>query len=186
MVSMTRKSALLCGVTAACGQQAGLAQDFIEYGFGTGKIGTVGTYTLHSITFSGIVGTALVDVYDQAQGSGAVQAFGVPTSRRLVYRGNFGWSGDGWSVTAFMNYRSHYFHSQNAPPAGFLTAFPNYSNLAPSLYTFDLSVGYNTGNEPSKDHIKNDARPFNTISAQAGKIRRPSIPRSAMWDTSLS
>jgi hypothetical protein len=62
-----------------------------------------------------------------------------------------------------MDCQSHFFHTQNAPPnvnfqclpAGgtvgggmFPCAVSNYNNIEPSYYTFDLSIGYDTGDDP--------------------------------------
>lgn len=58
-------------------------------------------------------------------------------------------------VNAFVNYTSHYFNNQTFPPAGFLTNFPNYSNLMPAFTTVDLALGYTTGDMPSNDYLKN-------------------------------
>ena len=63
----------------------------------------------------------------------------------------------------------HFFHIQGAPPNvnitrrhdGGLPAYNNpcwvtdYTNIQPSFYTFDLSVGYNTGDRPSNDYLRN-------------------------------
>jgi outer membrane receptor protein involved in Fe transport len=73
-------------------------------------------------------------------------------------------------VTGFMNYQGHFFHTQTAPPnvnfqcltsggtvggGTFPCALNNYSNIEPAYYTFDLSVGYDTGDEPANDYLKN-------------------------------
>ena len=36
-------------------------------------------------------------------------------------------------------------------------AITNYTNIAPSLYTFDLSGGYDTGDNPANDYLKHVA-----------------------------
>jgi hypothetical protein len=81
-----------------------------------------------------------------------------------------GWSNGAWSVTGFMNYESHYYHTQSAPPnvnnqctvaggnlgGGSLPCLiNNYSNIQPPWYTFDLSMGYDTGDTPSNTYLKN-------------------------------
>jgi hypothetical protein len=86
------------------------------------------------------------------------------------YRARLGWSNGPWSVTGFMDYQSHFFHTQNAPPnvnfqcvatggtvggGSFPCAFSNYTNLEPSYYTFDLSLGYDTGDTPANNYLKN-------------------------------
>ena len=74
----------------------------------------------------------------------------------MRYRARLGWSNGPWTVTGFMNYISHYFHTIGPPPnvnSNFCATpgnqvvggtspcgIQNYSNLLPSWYTFDLSV----------------------------------------------
>jgi hypothetical protein len=68
-----------------------------------------------------------------------------------------------------MDYQSHFFHAQNVPPnvnfqcgtvggtiggGTFPCAISNYNNLVPSYYTFDLSFGYNTGDDPVDIYLK--------------------------------
>jgi len=68
-----------------------------------------------------------------------------------------------------MDYQSHFFHAQAAPPqvnlqctsaagtlpgGSFPCAINNYSNIEPSQYTFDLSLGYDTGDNPANDYLK--------------------------------
>ena len=72
-------------------------------------------------------------------------------------------------MTGFMDYQSHFFHTQNAPPnVNFqcLTAggtigggtspclISNYNNIEPAYYTFDLSMGYDTGDDPANAYLK--------------------------------
>jgi hypothetical protein len=47
---------------------------------------------------------------------GNVAQNGVTTDNQLVYRARLGWSKDSWSVTGFVNYSSHFYHTQQAPP----------------------------------------------------------------------
>jgi hypothetical protein len=69
-----------------------------------------------------------------------------------------------------MNYQGHFYHTQTAPPnvnfqcltAGgtvgggtFPCAIDNYNNVLPSYYTFDLTVGYDTGDEPANEYLRN-------------------------------
>ena len=37
----------------------------------------------------------------------------------------------------------------------FPCAINNYNNVVPSYYTFDLSLGYDTGDQPANDYLKN-------------------------------
>ena len=53
-----------------------------------------------------------------------------------------------------MDYQSHVYSNLPLPPATYLTEYPNYSNLLPALYMFDLSLGYNTGDRPANDYMK--------------------------------
>jgi hypothetical protein len=100
---------------------------------------------------------------------GGVAQNGVESLPRLRYRARLGWSNGPWSVTGFMDYQSHFFHTQNAPPnvnfqcvaAGgtvgggtFPCLITNYTNIEPSYYTFDLSVGYDTGDDPANTYLK--------------------------------
>jgi len=99
-----------------------------------------------------------------------VVAIGGIGSNKMRYRARLGWSNGAWSVTGFMNYDSHYYHTQAAPPyvnnqcqsaggtlAGgtFPCAINNYNNIIPGFYTFDLSIGYDTGDQPANDYLKN-------------------------------
>jgi len=69
-----------------------------------------------------------------------------------------------------VNYDSHYYHTQSGPPnvnnqclaaggtvgGGTLPcAIFGYSNIQPSWYTFDLSVGYDTGEMPANTYLRN-------------------------------
>jgi hypothetical protein len=58
-------------------------------------------------------------------------------------------------VNIFMNYQSHFYSNQAFPPASFLVNYPNYSDLQPNYITWDLSLGYNTGNSPANDYLRN-------------------------------
>jgi hypothetical protein len=84
-----------------------------------------------------------------------------------------------------MDYESHFFHTQSAPPnvnfacitpggtvggipvqantPGLLPIPPytnpcwvtDYTNIQPSYYTFDVSLGYSTGDRPSNPYLRN-------------------------------
>jgi len=41
------------------------------------------------------------------------------------------------------------------PGGTFPCAISNYTNIQPSHYTFDLSLGYDTGDTPANDYLKN-------------------------------
>jgi hypothetical protein len=141
---------------------------------GAWNAGVVGTYYLHQFIQT-IPSDPILDAFHTTLNSvgnipqeGVVSIAGIGTNK-LRYRARLGWSNGPWSLTGFMNYDSHYFHTQTAPPnvnfqcttaGGTLPGgtFPclinNYSNIQPSLYTFDLSLGYDTGDDPINDYLK--------------------------------
>jgi outer membrane receptor protein involved in Fe transport len=153
----------------------GASYDFDAGDFGAWNVGITGTYYLHQ--FSANNPTAAVpspvvtdDFHTDAGTVGGVAQVGVPTTPRMRYRGRLGWSNGPWAVTGFVNYVSHYFNTQNAPPnvnlqcltpggtvggGTFPCAINGYTGLEPSYYTFDLSIGYNTGEMPANDYLKN-------------------------------
>ena len=76
-------------------------------------------------------------------------------------------------------------------------AINNYNNLQPSYYTFDLSIGYDTGDRPANEYLRNisiqltvdnlmDRHPAPSIaSLPAAVIRRPSTSRKISMAESL-
>ena len=149
-----------------------------EWGnLGAFNIGVVGTYYLHYKTESvpGAPGSVVTDMFHTTLNSGEVnEVRGVESLPRMVYRARVGWSNGPWSITGFMDYQAHYFHVQTAPPDvngsfcasnGYLDAggnggtFPcaiqGYTNIEPSYYTFDLSLGYNTMDAPANEYLRN-------------------------------
>jgi outer membrane receptor protein involved in Fe transport len=145
--------------------------------FGAFNVGVTGTYYIHQITVKipGDPGSGgqPVDAYDDSIAAVAnVQQLGVSSTvrPRSLYRARLGWSSDHWTATGFMNYSGHFYHTQAAPPdvnnqcltAGGTIgggsnqcAISNYNNIVPSYYTFDLSLGYDTGDVPVNDYLKN-------------------------------
>jgi outer membrane receptor protein involved in Fe transport len=141
---------------------------------GAWNLGITGTYYLHNyITTipgsSGDPGTPLDTFHTNLNSLNGVQQIGVESLPRMRYRARLGWSNGPWSVTGFMDYQSHYFHTQAAPPnvnfacvvaggtlpgGSFPCAISNYSNMEPSQYTFDLSLGYDTGDTPANNYLK--------------------------------
>jgi hypothetical protein len=141
---------------------------------GAWNTGVVGTYYLHQFiqtlptdTIQDAFHTTLLSENGIPQ-QGVVSIAGIGTNK-MRYRARLGWSNGPWSLTGFMNYESHYFHTQTAPPmvnfncvsAGatlpggtFPCAINNYSNLQPSWYLFDVSLGYDTGDDPANDYLK--------------------------------
>jgi outer membrane receptor protein involved in Fe transport len=139
---------------------------------GAFNIGAVGTYYLHQYEDAtpGVPGSQILDNWRTTTGSTNALAQGVSTLPRFGYRGRFGWSNGAWNITGFMDYRSHLYSSQAAPPnvnnscatpkgtVGGGThpcAINNYTNLQPPWYSFDLAVGYNTGDTPQNEYLKN-------------------------------
>jgi iron complex outermembrane receptor protein len=137
---------------------------------GAWNIGMTGTYYLHRYNAT-INGGTVVDLFHQnIQGAGGIPQNGVETLPRFIYRARLGWSDGPWSVTGFMNYISHYYAPWPVPPnvnlqctsaggttggGSFPCAISNWSNIEPSWYTFDLSIGYNTGDMPANNYLKN-------------------------------
>jgi outer membrane receptor protein involved in Fe transport len=138
--------------------------------FGAWNTGITGTYYLKqegARISGGPVSDTLYHV-DLASVGGVAQN-GVESLPRFKYRARLGWSNGPFSVVGFMDYASHFFHSQTAPPnvnfqclaAGgtvgggtFPCALSNYTNIEPAYYTFDLSLGYDTGDQPANDYLK--------------------------------
>ena len=133
------------GNQVASGIDFAASYDWDTGQFGTWNTGVTGTYFLQNKTTfaAGATPVNLFNVGGQTQGV------------RFRYRGRLGWAEDGWSLTGFVNYQSHYYSTQPLPPAAFLATFPNYSDRQPAFYTFDASAGYNLGNDPANDYLKN-------------------------------
>jgi iron complex outermembrane receptor protein len=96
------------------------------------------------------------------------------TGGRMRYRARLGWASDeGLSVTGFLNFIPHVNSDITVlPPSCFIqrnpgcasfgpqfaqytSQFPVLSNVVPGLYTFDLSIGYDTKDGPANDYLKN-------------------------------
>jgi iron complex outermembrane receptor protein len=141
--------------------------------WGAFNVGIAGTYYLHqlSVRIPG-VGQPVDAYYDDLSPVGGVEQLGVSstTRPRSLSRSRIGWSNASWDATLFMNYSGHFYHTQTAPPnvnfqcltpggtvggGTFRCANSTYNNSIPSYYTFDLSVGYNTGDLPVNDYLKN-------------------------------
>ena len=144
---------------------------------GAFNVGVTGTYYLHDkrLTVPGAPGAVVVDAFHTTQAAGLVnESDGVSGIPLLRYRARLGWSNGPWSVTGFMDYVSHYFHAQTPPPnvngsfcantptgldaSGAGGSFPcpisDYTNIEPSWYTFDLSLGYNSMDTPSNEYLR--------------------------------
>ena len=142
-------------------------------GIGAFNTGMIGTYYLEQPA-QVVFGGPITDFYhtNLAPVNG-VQQLGVESRPRFKYRARLGWSDGTWSVTGFMDYQQHFYHTMAAPPnvnngcitaGGTVGGRPNYenpcaisdySNLMPSYFTFDLSLGYSTGDRPANEYLRN-------------------------------
>jgi iron complex outermembrane receptor protein len=135
---------------------------------GAWNAGITGTYYLNQKSQT-VEGTPVIDSFHQDLSAGPIQMNGVETLPRLRYRARLGWTNGAWSITGFADFQSHFFHTQTAPPnvnnscqsAGgtapggtFPCLVTGYTNIEPSWLTFDLSLGYDTGDDPANDYIK--------------------------------
>ena len=103
---------------------------------GAFNVGITGTYYLSQE--SQVPGGIIDDFYHTTfPALNGVEQIGVESRPRLKYRARLGWSDGTWSVTGFMDYESHFFHTQSAPPnvnaacitpGGTVGGLPNYSN----------------------------------------------------------
>jgi len=130
------------------GLDFGVRYDWDFGDWGVWKAGVDGTYFLNR---------KLVDsrggVTDSFVGASPNAGLGNSTESRLLARGQLGWVAGPWSVTAFVNYQGHYFLGAPRPPSPPATA--NYTSLIPAQYTFDLSLGYDTGEAPAIEYLRN-------------------------------
>ncbi len=144
--------------------------DFDAGDLGAWNTGITGTYYLHRFQQT-VPGSPVIDLFHQnITGAGGIAQNGVETLPRFIYRARLGWSDGPYTATLFMNYISHYFAPWGVPSnvnfqcvtAGgnvgggtFPCAISNYSNIEPAWYTFDLSLGYSTGDIPANEYLKN-------------------------------
>ncbi|MDE2474422.1 MAG: TonB-dependent receptor [Alphaproteobacteria bacterium] len=137
--------------------------------YGAWNTGITGTYYLHNFLQTVSGGTVIDELNQNVQPAGGILQNGVETTPRLIWRARLGWSDGPYSVTGFMNYSSHYFSPWAVPPnvnfqctssggstggGTFPCAISNFSNFEPTFITFDLSLGYNTGDLPANDYLK--------------------------------
>jgi hypothetical protein len=121
-----------------------------------------GTYYLHQYTQS-LPARPLRTAFHTTIDNRDTLSVGVSTTPRLRYRTRLGWSNGAWSVTGFADYQATSSTVQTAPPnvnnhctaaggvqpGGSLPCLvTGYSNIEPSWLTFDLSIGYDTGDDP--------------------------------------
>jgi hypothetical protein len=148
--------------------------DFDAGDLGAFNAGIVGTYYLHQYSANNataaVPNPAIIDDFSADAGTvGGIAQTASTLDPRLRYRARLGWTNGALSVTGFVNYVSHYYNNQNAPPnvnfqcttAGGVApggsmpcAISNYTGIEPSYYTFDLSLGYDTGDAPANDYLK--------------------------------
>jgi iron complex outermembrane receptor protein len=137
--------------------------------YGAWNTGVTGTYYLHRFVQT-VSGGAIVDMFHQnIQAAGGIPQNGVETLPRMIYRARLGWSNGAFSVTGFLNYQSHFYAPFQVPPnvnfqclaAGgsvgggtFPCAISNYTGLQPAYTTFDLALGYDTGDAPANEYAK--------------------------------
>jgi hypothetical protein len=158
------------GWQKATGIDFSASYDWDMGSLGAWNAGVTGTYFIEYKTQT-VPGGPVTDIrynVDLAPVGGIAQ-LGVESLPRLRYRARLGWSDGPWSVVGFMDYQSHFFHQQAAPPnvnnqclatggtvggGSFPCAISNYTNLEPSYYTFDLSGSYDTGDTPVNDYLK--------------------------------
>lgn len=149
--------------------------DYDAGDWGAWNTGVTGNYVLDNYSVTN-PGSPVISVFSTVQ-NGTRNSGG-----RLRYRARLGWSGgpDGaFSVTGFMNFIPSYningatiaplcFYQGASSPynpacnaSGFpqfsqyTSQFPMLSNYVPSMYTFDLSVSYKTGDTPVNTYLKN-------------------------------
>jgi hypothetical protein len=132
---------------------------------------------------TGITGNYIIDNYSVLTAtSPVVSVYSTPSSGttnsggRLHYRARLGWAGganDAWSIVGFMNFIPHSnSNGGSLPPLCFLQGnpscasfgpqfaqytqqYPMLSNYIPGIYTFDLSIGYKSGDLPANRFLKN-------------------------------
>ncbi len=144
---------------------------------GVWDAGITGTYYLHQRTqeVPGAAGSVIQDLFHTTLNAGQVnEVRGVPMSPSLRYRARLGWSNGSWNVTGFMDYVSHFYSPEQAPPdvngnfcasnggldasgngGTYPCAITGYTNILPSYYTFDLSIGYDTMDAPANEYLRN-------------------------------
>jgi iron complex outermembrane recepter protein len=144
--------------------------DYDAGDYGAWNTGISGTYNIDNKSQGG-PGQVVNSLFHTPQNSNSTA---LDTGGRMRYRARLGWANDdGLSLTGFLNFLPH-FNSDTAvlPPSCFVQGnpvcasygpqfaqytnqFPRLSNLVPGLYTFDLSIGYNTGEKPENSYLKN-------------------------------
>ena len=131
---------------------------------------------------TGVIGNFRVQDKSQANSTvPVVDTFVGNSGGRLRYRARLGWTGmDGLSVTGFVNFIPHgtagsagvppkcYWSSSINPATGaaykagdcypgspFIGPYSVFPQMSPGLYTFDLSLAYQTGTKPANAYLQN-------------------------------
>ncbi len=150
--------------------QASYSKDLGDWGMW--NTGVTGTYNIDNKSQGG-PGQIVNSLFHTPQAPAPSTA--TDTGAHLKYRARLGWAGDdGWNVTGFLNFLPHFNSDTPAlPPSCFIAGntpcnanglpqfsqytkqYPFLSSLVPGLYTFDLSVGYNTGEKPANTYLQN-------------------------------
>lgn len=148
------------------------AYDWDMGDLGAWNVGITGNYQLLHKIFEQI-GSPIVDFFGHGAESGG----------RLNYRARLGWTDSAqghWNASAFMNYRAHWGADvygqqavQAAPPSCFIQGntpcnasglpqfaqytrqFPQVTGFQPAYVTADFTVGYDTGDQPANEYLKN-------------------------------
>ena len=137
---------------------------------GAWNTGIVGTYYLHRFSQTVAGGTIIDQLHQNLGPAGGVSQNGVETLPRMHYRARLGWSDGPFNAAMFVNYNSHFYEFRSLVPpnvnfqctsAGGTVgggtmpcAITNFTQIQPAYYTFDLSLGYNTGDIPANDYLK--------------------------------
>jgi len=140
--------------------------------WGLWNVGGTGNYALQNQSLN-VPGTPIIDAFK-----------GVNSGGRLNYHTHLGWiegNNGAWSVTGIMNYKAHTGNTGTLPPSCFLIGnplcdssglpeFAQYTqqyrvltNYEPARITFDISIGYKTGDRPANDYLKNLAFQFTVV-----------------------
>ena len=149
--------------------------DFDAGDYGAWNTGITGTYYLHyyqALLAGPRPSMRSMPIFRrsvESQKTASRRSHPAPGAPRMIYRARLGWNNGTFSVTGFLNYSAHYYAPWGIPPnvnfqcttpaamsvaATFPCAISNYTQIEPSWYTFDLSLGYNTGDMPANDYLK--------------------------------
>src|SRR5262249_2665304 len=137
-----------------------ISYDYDAGDLGAFNTGITGSYFFHDflqLVDGGPVNNAYHDsATGENRGGSAANS-----AEQLRYRARLGWANGPYSVTGYMDYISHNYTTNTLPSAAALAPFPNLVktpdliNFVPAQYTFDISLGYNTGQEPSIAYLRN-------------------------------